>query len=95
MVRPRHITWTPVALRDLREIFDYIAVDSRAEAKAFIERIIRSTEKLARFPKRGRTIPEIGHSRYRELIVGPYRIFHEIRKKEVFIFRVFHSRRLF
>ena len=91
----RKIVWAPAALVDLKDIFDYISSDNSAAAKTFLKRIVEQIEKLACFPKMGSVIPEIGELRYRQLVVGGYRIFHEIRRKEVFIFRVFHSKRLF
>ena len=95
MVGGRKIIWAPTALEDLKSGFDYIAVDSPRRAHAWLEHILKKIEQLNRFSNRGRVIPEIGKSRYRELIVGEYRIFHEIREKETLIFRVFHARRLF
>lgn len=87
------ITWAPSALRDFKVAFDYISLDRPQAAQNWVSLVLKSIEKLARFPKIGRLIPEIGQSRYRELIVGEYRIFHEVAKKEVQIFRVLHSKR--
>lgn len=95
MVAERKIIWAPKALEDLKSGFDYIAVDSPRRAHNWLDHILKKIEQLRRFPKRGRLIPEIGKSRYRELVVDEYRIFHEIREKEVLIFRIFHTRRLF
>jgi plasmid stabilization system protein ParE len=89
----RKIIWAPSALNDLRGIFDFVTADHPARAKTLVNRIVSSVGKLAQFPRAGRLIPEIGQSRYRELIIGEYRVFHEVREKEVFIFRVFHTRR--
>ena len=89
------IVWAPSASEDLKQAFEYIGTDNPAAAREFVQNIMRQAEKLARFPKLGRVIPEIGSPRYRELIVGEYRIFHEVSKHQLTIFRVFHSKRLF
>ena len=95
MVGRRKISWAPAALADLKEAFDYIELDHPERARAWVKQILAHIEKLARFPKLGRMIPEIGQARYRELVSGEYRIFHEITDKELRIFRLLHSRRLF
>ena len=60
-----------------------------------MKQVLSSVEKLVSFPHLGRFIPEIGKSRYREIIMGEYRIFHEVREKGILIFRIFHSKQLF
>ena len=91
----RKIVWSPSALADLRVHFKFIQIDSPSRAAQWVERVIRSVERLARFPRSGRIIPEIGSSRYREIIFGEYRLFYEITEREVLVFRVLHSKRLF
>jgi addiction module RelE/StbE family toxin len=93
--RGRKIVWAPSALRDLKEIFEYISLDNPRAAVSWLKDVIRQVEKSARFPETGRMIPELDQVRYRELLVGDYRIFHEIEKQGVKIFGIFHIRRLF
>lgn len=95
MDRERKIIWAPRALGDLANIFEFIQQDKPLAAKEFVNQFIHAVEKLARHPNLGRFIPEIGKIRYRELIHGEYRIFHEIREKDILIFRILHSKRLF
>ena len=95
MAKERRITWSPSALQDLKDAFEFISADRPKAAHEFLGRIVNQIGKLARFPQLGRTIPEVGKSRYRELIVGEYRIFHEVSEKEVLIFRIIHSRQSF
>ena len=90
----KKILWAPRALEDLKDAHDFIALDNPGRAEAFVLDMVDRVEKLARFEKLGRVIPEIGESRYRELIVGPYRVFHEKRDQDVLVFRVLHSKRL-
>jgi len=95
LVDVKKIVWAPKALEDLKTIHDFIALDNVDRARTFVREMIDRVEKLTRFQKLGRVIPEIGESRYRELIVGEYRVFHETLLREILIFRVFHSKRLF
>ena len=94
-MRPKKILWSPIAADDLKEAYEYIRRDSEIHSKALVRNIHSRVGKLARFEKLGRVIPELGQSRYRELIVGEYRVFHEIREQEILIFRVLHSKRFF
>lgn len=91
----RKVVWAPSALSDLRDVYDYIQMDSPSRARVAVNDILNHVEKLSRFIKLGRVIPEIGESRYREIIIGNYRIFHEVRAREIFIFRILHAKRLF
>jgi len=50
--------WSRRALLDDEHIRNYIAQDSPAYAQAFIERLLRATRHLPRFPHSGRPMPE-------------------------------------
>ena len=91
----RTVIWAPSAVRDLKEIFEYIKMDSAERATKWVETVLSQAEQLAQFPQMGRPISELKHPRYRELILGNHRLFHEVKKKEILIFRVLHSRRLY
>ena len=95
MERQRKIIWALAATQDLKDNFDYIAEDHPRAAQDWIKQIFSNIEKLTSFPHLGRVIPEIEKSRYREILIGEYRIFHEVREKEILVFRIFHSKRLF
>jgi len=41
-----NIVWTERAVRNLKHIFDYIAVDSKIYASHFTKRIVTASEKL-------------------------------------------------
>lgn len=87
----RKLAWTPLALKDLADIRDYIQRDKTIAAKREAERIKKSVERLPRFPESGRrleTVPLI-----REVIAGNYRIFYRILPRRIAILRVYHGRR--
>lgn len=89
------IKWTNHALLDLKDIFDYIAKDSKNYAYRHAKRIKDKTTLLKKNPKLGRKVPEIGRDDVRELIEGDYRIIFRIKtEKRIDIISVFHSARI-
>jgi toxin ParE1/3/4 len=94
-VSRKKIIWSPSAVADLREIFEYVSQDSLSQAKKLVLNILDRVKRLPQFPNLGRVVPEIGQCHYRELIFKEYRIFHEVREKEILIFRILHAKRFF
>lgn len=72
------IIWTEPALSDLNKIAEYIALDYITAAQDLIEEVFTKVESLEQFPKSGRVPPELKGSCYREVMVGPCRIFYRI-----------------
>jgi plasmid stabilization system protein ParE len=62
------VTWTERAVRNLQNIYEYIAVDSELYAVRFVKRIIEASEKLRSFPSMGRVVPEFAAYGLREVI---------------------------
>ena len=90
------INWTLLAKSDLKNIFDYIAFDSKYYAKKTILEIRDETQILKKFPQIGRVIPEIGNEHFREIIYGNYRIMYKLVSKErIDLLTIFHSSRNF
>jgi len=87
------IIWTVPALLDLNEIAEYIALDKPDAASHLVQTVFSKTEHLEEFPESGRNPPELKKSRYKELIVGPCRIFYRIEKDMVYILFVMRSER--
>ncbi len=87
------IIWTEPALSDLNEIAEYIALDNFPAAQNLVEEVFTKVERLKEFPKSGRIPPELKASRYREVIVGPCRIFYRINKDQVYILYVMRGER--
>lgn len=88
------ISWTPITLRCLDDIFEYIREESKSirPAKRFVIRIIKSTNQLKRFPLYGpietMLIETNQDSRY--LIEANYMIIYQIEKSEIVITDIFH-----
>lgn len=87
------IIWTNRSLTDLEDIADYIAKDSVKFAKLTIDHIIQEAVKLENNPLIGRIVPEINNKKFRELILGNYRIIYHYDDEKVNILTVHHSSR--
>ncbi|MCF6239091.1 MAG: type II toxin-antitoxin system RelE/ParE family toxin [Candidatus Marinimicrobia bacterium] len=88
------IVWAEPALSDLYAIAEYIALDKVAAAKYLVEKVFSGIERLEGFPGAGCIPPDLENStRYRELIVGPCRVFYRCDQSIVFILHVMRSER--
>jgi toxin ParE1/3/4 len=90
------INWTKRALRDLCEIYEFIAMDSPRYAQIQVEKIQKAVSNLAEFPSLGRQVPEFPHLPYREVLVGNYRVLYreEEKQRQVLVMSVVHGRQL-
>jgi addiction module RelE/StbE family toxin len=88
--------WTAPAVRDLFEICEYIAHDSKTKANKISNEINKKVSSLSQFPMRGRVVPELadfGYTQYREIIHKPWRIIYKVVMDTVYIMVVIDSRR--
>ena len=89
------IVWADVAKKDLRDIFEFIALDSLDNALITLTRIRQKASSLYTFPERGRIVPELqnqGIFYYRELIIPPWRIVYRISEIKIYVLSVLDSR---
>ncbi|MFO7599637.1 MAG: type II toxin-antitoxin system RelE/ParE family toxin [Candidatus Desulfacyla sp.] len=96
MTRHYEIVWARRAEDDLREIVDYIAADSPANALTILRKIKEEASSLCTMPERCRIVPELkdhGILHYRELIVSPWRIMFRIEGMKVYVLSVLDGRR--
>jgi len=77
------IVWSVGARNDLRELVQFIAYDSPTYAASTSRRILDAVDRLRRYPKLGRVVPEYDHPSIRELIVGNYRVVYRVRGQRV------------
>ena len=87
------VIWTEPALSDLDKIAEYIALDKFSAATALVKNVFSTIDRLEQFPKSGRKPPELKKSRYREIIVGPCRIFYREDQEYIYILYVMRSER--
>lgn len=89
------VEWTEPAKQDLKLIHDYIARDSKYYAKKVSFEIVEKSEKINIFPEIGRSVPEIGDLKIRELIIYSYRLIYEILPHKIEILALIHGKRDF
>jgi plasmid stabilization system protein ParE len=73
------IVWSPLALERVEDIAQYIAEDKPAAAVEWVDGLFATVERLADFPESGRTVPEVGARRIREVMFGAYRVIYSVR----------------
>jgi plasmid stabilization system protein ParE len=89
------VVWSNIAGNDLKNIIEYIAVDSPSNALKTFKKLKQKASSLYTFPDRGRIVPELrdhGILQYRELIIPPWRILYRISEKYVYVLSVLDSR---
>ena len=86
------LRWWHSAISDLANIRDYIAEGNSRAAQAVTERVLRSVDRLARFPLSGR-VGQVNGTR--EVIVPglPYIVVYTYAADDVDIIAVFHVAR--
>lgn len=88
------LRWTTQAVEDVEAIRKFIANDSEAYADLVVARLLESVERLQRFPRSGRIVPELSDPRLREIIEPPYRIVYRVLDGAVEVLTVFRASRL-
>ena len=88
------IVWSEPALADLDSIADYIALENPVAAAELVKRVFGHVEQLVEHPDSGSRPQELGHSRYRQIVESPCRIFYRHDGHKVFILHVMRSERL-
>lgn len=96
MNQVHEIIWARVAEDDLKEIIEYIAIDSPANALKIFKKIKNKASSLYTVPERCRIVPELkdqGVMQYLELIVPPWRIMFRVSEMKIYVLSVLDSRR--
>ena len=93
-----HVRLTEQAQSELDAIVEYYErVGATRFAAVFEEKIIEKIRPLERFPRMGRTVPEIEDEAIREVIYRNYRIVYVVDPgdEEVEVLTIFHSSQQF
>ena len=88
------VRWTEQALSRLADIEDFVAAADPTAAIARTTRLIARGDSLAKYPRRGRRVPELPASGLRELVDGPYRLVYRVHAGRVEILTVFEGHRI-
>ena len=91
MARP--VVWSDPAVDDLEAAVTFIAKDSEAYARSLAQLAVDAAESLQRFPNRGHRLPDPQLARFRELILGSYRLIYLVEKERVLIVAILHGHR--
>jgi plasmid stabilization system protein ParE len=91
----QRVIWAPRASRLLAEAGKHIEIDSPAAARTFVNEVLAAAESLAHFAERGRAVPELPGSVYRELLVGNYRLVYRAEVSVVAVVALIHGSRDF
>lgn len=83
---------SPMAVRDIEEIGDYIAQDNPSAAANFVSRLRARCRELAGAPMSGRLRPELMPN-LRSVAVQRYVIFYTLGDREVRVERILHGAR--
>jgi addiction module RelE/StbE family toxin len=87
------IEWTQSAEQDLRDLYDWIAKDSPANAERFIDRLLDSATLLQDQPLMGREVPEAARVDVREVLIEDYRIFYLVKADYLYVLGLIHGSR--
>ena len=77
------VVWSPLAIDRAAEAATYIAKDSPAAARRWIDELFAFTATLARLPERGRRVPDLPRPDLRELLLGNYRIVYRLESRRI------------
>ena len=89
------VIWSPLAIKRATEAAAYIAKDSPAAARRWVDELFEAAATLDRLPERGRQVPDLPRPDLRELLFGNYRIVYRLEPRRIAILTVRHLRRRF
>lgn len=91
------VSVTDDAVRDLEEIYDYVARhDSQKNANSILDRFDKSFRSLSQSPERGaypKELLSLGIREYREIFFKPYRIVYRVLGDRVIVMLIADGRR--
>ena len=82
----------PRAIRDVDEIWQWIAAEDPDAAERWVGRVIEATDRLTEFPDSGAPRPELAPGA-RSIVVGRYLILYRVGPDTVDIMRIVHGAR--
>lgn len=90
------IRWLNSAQEDLKEVYAFIAADSKHFAKHQIKQIRQKTNILKSHPNVGKVVSEYNDESIREIVIGHYRIIYRIIDTQlIHIILIHHGARRF
>ena len=80
------IIWSPIALKHVEAIGNFIALDSPKRAQLFVQKLINSVDRLKDFPLSGSLVKESPN--LKQVIIQGYRITYRAKDKQIEIIAV-------
>ena len=82
----------PRAIRDVDDIWHWIAAEDLEAAERWVRRIVEATDRLTEFPKSGAPRPELAPGA-RSIVIGRYLVLYRVGPDSIDIMRVVHGAR--
>ena len=82
------IVWSPLAIEQVKDIANYIALDKVPATQSWIEEVFDSVKRLEEFSESERKVPEIDRENIREIVNGNYRVIYKIENNKVLVLTV-------
>lgn len=89
------VIWAIPALNDLEGVLETIELDNPDAAKNLAEEIFKRTDQLSEFPESGSNPRELKGTPYKQLIIGPVKIYHRYDGARVYSVHACRSERDF
>lgn len=84
--------WSGKALSDLARLYEFLAaVDQKAAARA-VRTLSAAPLRIMEHPRIGEQLDEFKPREVRRILVGKYEMRYEIRKSDIQILRLWHTR---
>jgi len=87
------VRWDNKAVDSLKDIFEYIAIDSPSGAHKVRKALLALAKSVGNFPEKYAIEPYLKHlpNNYRSATKWSYKLIYEVTEEEVIILMVFHT----
>ena len=89
------LRWSQRALRDLDQIWAFIAQDNPRAARRWVHQIQARARAATTAPLAGRVVPEVGLPEIREVFQRSYRVVYRVEGDELYVLTVFEGHQRF
>jgi len=84
---------TDEALEDLRDIRDFVSIDSPAQADRLIDQLLAASETIGDTPLAWSCVPRHESSGVRRRVTGSYLIFYRVVRDRIDVLHILHGAR--
>jgi addiction module RelE/StbE family toxin len=87
------VEFSDEAKKDLEQIAAFIARDDEDAALRSVDRLVDRALELARAPRSGRVVPELGEPDLRQVLVRSYRIVYRVEPQRIVVLTIIEGHR--